>query len=452
MHLNTFNEFRLGLYAAFGREQDALFELCDALLTEPTAHSLPELSFSPFYQRQFPALYKSLQRGRIDRDELRHLFGAFVPQASTLLNGSARLMVGLDASNIARPLSPTARDRTCLHLPNLPETNTGTAITYGWQFSTLVLLPDQSSSATYILENTRIESAKTAAQTGAEQRLEWAALLPPDTVMGADRYYGSAKFVGLTQSVGWTKLLRIKRNLVFYRAVPPLPEGVKAGRGAPRKDGAAFRLKEPTTYGVPDEEWQGVDEQGQPLKVTRWNGLHFKRVRSCQLSVVRVERPQATDKKRDPRISWFVLIEAAHPEFPLELAEIPALYRRRYSIEHGFRFDKQSLMWETPHLRTPEQFELWTQLLSAVHNETVLAQPLVEIQWRGWESKNRRPSLGQVRHSVAGIIKQLGSPAKAPQLRGKAPGRAIGTKVKPAERYEVVRKRQKRAKKRRKAA
>ncbi len=30
---------------------------------------------------------------------------------------------------------------------------------------------------------------------------------------------------------------------------------------------------------------------------------------------------------------------------------------RRFGQKHGYRFDKQALLWETPRLRTPEQFE-----------------------------------------------------------------------------------------------
>ena len=148
MHLNTFNTFRHALYACFQRSADVLFEITDALLTETVARSLSELSLSPFFRRLWPSLYQALQEGRLDHLELRCVLANFAVQA--LAGG--RHLLGVDASNIARPLSPTAADRTCLHGSNLPE-SAGAAITYGWQFSTLMVLPDQPGSQTYILRS-----------------------------------------------------------------------------------------------------------------------------------------------------------------------------------------------------------------------------------------------------------------------------------------------------------
>ena len=43
--------------------------------------------------------------------------------------------------------------------------------------------------------------------------------------------------------------------------------------------------------------------------------------------------------------------------------------------EHGYRFDKQSLMWEQVRLHTPEQFERWSHVVAIVHNHLILASP-----------------------------------------------------------------------------
>lgn len=147
MHLtiSELKQFRQGLYGAMGHSKAALFELSDALLTESQAKSLPELSLSPFFRRTFARLYKALQRGQLDRHQLRAVLAYFAPVE--WVEGQ-RPMLAVDASNnIARPLSPTARDRTCLYVPNLPESKGSAAITYGWQFSTVVVLPAQPSPA-----------------------------------------------------------------------------------------------------------------------------------------------------------------------------------------------------------------------------------------------------------------------------------------------------------------
>ena len=65
---------------------------------------------------------------------------------------------------------------------------------------------------------------------------------------------------------------------------------------------------------------------------------------------------------------------------------------------------KQDLMWEKARLRTPTQFELWTNLVGFVLNELVLAQSLNQAYRRAWESVARKASPQQVRRGMATII------------------------------------------------
>jgi hypothetical protein len=44
LNFNTLKQFRQQVYHSFERSSDALFNLCDALLCESQARSLPELS------------------------------------------------------------------------------------------------------------------------------------------------------------------------------------------------------------------------------------------------------------------------------------------------------------------------------------------------------------------------------------------------------------------------
>ena len=186
---------------------------------------------------------------------------------------------------------------------------------------------------------------QTACQVAAAQLEQIVPLLDPTDLLTADRYYGSAIFVKLTAKIRLDKLLRIKSNAVFYRPAPP-PTGQ---RGAPRKDGARFKCNDLTTQGEADEGWAGVDEVGQPQYVERWNGLHFRLARETSLSVMRVTRPNASDKQRERRVSWFIFVGRS----PLALTEVSPCYWVRYSQEHAYRFDKQALLWAKPRLRTP---------------------------------------------------------------------------------------------------
>jgi hypothetical protein len=426
MNLNTLSEFRHGVYACFSRARDALFNVCDALVTAVAAQSFAELALSPLMVRRWPSVYAALRDGRIERSQLQRVFAQSVPAVPT----GQRLVLGIDATNIARPESPTARDRTYLYVHNLPDCTA--PVTVGWSFSTLAVLPESPSSWTYVLDNARIPSEQSAGAMAAAQLAAVIPQLAARALLTGDRYYGSAKFVQATATIACDKLLRIPGNRVFYQAPPP-----RTGhRGAPKKDGAVFKCHDLATHGAPTATWTGQDEHGQRIEVAAWAGLHYKRCRTVILTVIRVTRDGASSKKRDPRVSWFIWIGLE----PLPLSEVWPTYRRRFSLEHGFRLDKQDLLWTEPRFRTPEQFQRWTDVVTIAHNELVLARDTPDAQRQPWESRTRPVTPRQVRRAMPRILAQLETPASPPQPRGKSAGRACGAKVTRAARYPVVRK------------
>ena len=64
---------RAAAYAAFGRRGDALFELCDTLLTTGSVASLPLLSVQPQHRRGWGSLYDALSAGEICTTHLESL-------------------------------------------------------------------------------------------------------------------------------------------------------------------------------------------------------------------------------------------------------------------------------------------------------------------------------------------------------------------------------------------
>jgi hypothetical protein len=441
LNLNTLNEFRHEVYSCFRRAADALFNTVDALATEMTASRFAHLSLSPFFERAWPSLYEAFEDGCIDRESLQRVLMAHLPPPPQ----GEWLLLGLDASNIARPESATSADRLHLYVHNLPESRTP-PVTVGWQFSTLMVLPDPCSSWGYILDNRRIDTQHTAGQVGATQLHECLAHLPRElrALLTGDRYYANAPFLRATADLACAKLLRTKSRRVFYRPAPP-----RTGKpGAPCKDGERFACHDPSTHGTPCGHWEGLDTHGQRLEVDSWEHLHLRQAREIELTVIRVTRHGATNKKRDPRVSWFVWVDGE----PAPLAEIWSLYTRRYGMEHSYRFEKQALLWDQPRLRTPEQFERWTQIVTIVHDLLVLARPLLQAKRQPWERSTRPVTPQQVRRAMAPFLATLGTPAKPPQPRGKSPGRAVGAQINPAVRYPVVKKPKPTPKKRRKKA
>jgi len=430
MQYTILEVYRHNLYhECFTRAADALFDLLDALLTDSTARSLIELSQAASFRRKWPSLYEALQDGQIDRTALLRVFLELLPQRLV----GTRLALGLDTSSILRPEAHTSADRTLVYRSNLPKD--ATPVGPGWSFSALVVLPDPVSSWTYILDHRRVPSSETATTIGVAQLQAVAPKLPAAwgrALLLLDRGYSNAPWVDASANLLIDQLIRARADQVLYHPAPP----ASGKRGAPRKDGARFKGSEVATHGPPDADWKGLDAKQQAVQVSCWQGLHLRKARQVTITAVRIIRSGARNTKRDPREAWFWWLGGQLPA----LAELAGVYARRFGQEQGYRFDKQDLLWAAARVRTPEQMERWTDLVAIVHNTLVLAQPKVEAERRPWEAFGRAATPRQVRRAMGRIIAQVGTPARAPQPRGKARGRALGARVKPAERHAVVRK------------
>ncbi|HEU5378357.1 MAG TPA: transposase [Ktedonobacteraceae bacterium] len=424
MHLHTWKAFRHEVYQSFKQAKDALFNLVDALASEDRAQSLPELSLSPFFERKWSSTYEALEDGSIDAKALQKVFIAYLPQRRPVP------LIAVDSTSIARPKGRTSEDRSAQYVHNLPES--AKPVTYGWPFSTVVALPEKPSSGTYVLDQRRVATSTTAIQVAAEQLEHLTPQMPKETIVLLDRGYDSTwLWCRLSQLPMQGSLIRLKSNRCFSRPAPP-PTGK---RGAPRKRGDKLQPNDLASQFDPDGEGETLDPAGKPIRVRYWKQMRLKDADWLTTCVLRVERPQAADTKRDPRISWFVWIG----DDQADLLMVGQCYIHRFRQEHGYRFDKQSLFWAEVRVRPPGQFERWSWVVSITHHLLVLARDLAGVTLHPWESRHREPTLQQVRRAMHQWLPQLGTPARPPHLRGKSPGRAKGAHIRKARRFPIVR-------------
>src|SRR5262245_29722746 len=110
------------------------------------------------------------------------------------------------------------------------------------------------------------------------------------------------------------------------------------------------------------------------------------------------------------------------------------------TIEHTFRFVKQTLGWTTPRVRHPEQADRWTWLVLAAYTQVRLARACVGDRRLPWErplpAGARTPY--RVRRARSALLLALGTPANPPQPCGRSPGRPKGRRSAPAPRYPAI--------------
>lgn len=424
MNLNTLSEFRQQVYACMESRADALFSLCDGLLSETHARSLPHLSLSPYFGRKWPSVYAALADGKINIEHLRALCVRWVLAD---LPADAPIWIAVDSSSVERPEAVTSEDRGYVHVSNLPLADKPVSI--GWSFSLVALLPETASSWTPILEVQRIASTQTAIGVAIEQlRLLKPLLGARRVIVLADRWYGTPEMLRACRDLGYSVLIRLKSNRKLYRAPVRTHQ-----RGAPPKDGPLLQGTRPETQQDPAAVWEGMDQAGKQVRISRWDAVHFQQDRELELSVIRVERQSARGTKRDPRVSWFLTLDDLVP-----LDQVPERYGLRFSQEHGFRFWKQDLLWTAAHIRTSDQFLRWSWMVALAFTQLYLARPWARQALLPWEAKGRPLTPRQIRRVMPTLLSQLGTPVRPCQPRGKSPGRAKGFHPKPATRHPII--------------
>ena len=214
MNLNTLNEFRQGMYSCFEQAADALFNTIDALSSETSAHSFPELSLSPFFARKWASLYEAFEDGKIDAEQLRQVFVQFAPLPKT----GQHVFLGVDTSNLYRPEANTSADRTMVPLPNLPECDH--AVCPGWVISSVVLLPEEPGQGTFVLDAQRVASSGRATEVAASQLLAVVDLLVQRglrPVIIGDRWYACAPFLARMSDVAASCLSNVIASFTVRR-------------------------------------------------------------------------------------------------------------------------------------------------------------------------------------------------------------------------------------------
>ena len=127
----------------------------------------------------------------------------------------------------------------------------------------------------------------------------------------------------------------------------------KAKKGRPKKYGDKFDLKDERTHGRPDdfERFENQTKKGLPItiEVSGWNDLLMRGKRDMPMDEKPCRLMQVKILKKDDALMfnrplWIMVSGMRKNE--LSLKEAYEIYRRRFDIEHFFRFGKNRLLMD----------------------------------------------------------------------------------------------------------
>jgi hypothetical protein len=157
-----------------------------------------------------------------------------------------------------------------------------------------------------------------------------------------------------------------------------------------------------------------------------------------RVTVVRAEARDEAGRRVYDRPLWLAVTGGRRGE--LSARQAYGVYGRRFDQEHSHRFMRQRLLFDAFRTCETEHEENWVTLVALAYAQLYAAREVVDDLPRPWErwSGEGGPAVAlsptRVQRGFGGILAVLGTPACAPQRRGKSPGRAVG--VSPGRRID----------------
>jgi hypothetical protein len=326
--------FRDQLHACFSRRADALFELGDALLCQPTPFlSLPHLSLEPAHRRGWGSTYAALAHGEVDAERLGDLLAGCLPDADPLV-------FAVDVTTWPRCDAECSPQRGYYSHPS--RHSAGQPIVTGWAFQWTCQRSFDRDSWTAPVDAARLHPLDDVDQSAAAQLRALLARLPaggPVPLVVFDAGYDSAQLSLDLAEAPVAVLVRLRSDRCFYADPPPRPPGAT---GRPRRHGAKFNCADPTTWPAPTATLVCEDDQYGTVTVAAWGGLHPKQQRHpghgsggprpiVRGTIVRVQVQRVPARTRPPKVLW---LWWAGPEgLQLDLDRAWRAYVRRFDLE-----------------------------------------------------------------------------------------------------------------------
>ncbi len=434
-------------------------DLLDALCSNQSARTTVELSLSPHFRRSYSAQFKAIAAFDMDDTELAQLAAPYLPEPQA----RGFWLLATDVTPQPRPYSRVLADRSCVYQPTVIRGNK--PLTIGHQYSTVALLPEKATASgpawAITLSVRRVPSSEDQEVLG-DQQLRSLLNDPAMPFHGQlcvsvrDSSYSKPACLATEREFeNLVSLTRVRSNRVFYQQYVPAPDAPPR-RGHPRWYGERFALREPETWGIPDEQatCQATNQRGEPrrVEIKAWHNLLMRGKRKptalpmhrYPFTLVRVQVYREDGMPLYQQALWFLVMGQRRTDIPV--TDAYQAYTQRFDIEHTYRFCKQRLLlckYQTPDV---DHEQRWWRLVHLAYLQLWIARDVAQRLPRPWERSSPSmhattpltPSL--VQRDFSRIIQELGTPAAPSKPRGYSPGRTRGASLSRRERLPVVKK------------
>lgn len=437
----SIHDLRRRVLQALPYRDELLLNLIDALAVGPRPITPSEVVISPLWGFACSTLYSGLRQGA-DPSALAPLRQArlqwwqqwgealYEPEAGL---GPWRVRV-LDATNYDRPKTRTVR---------VGYVHGAEGMKPGHGLSVLSQRVAEGSWC-LPLEIAWIPVEQSPTEFGAEQIVDYVRRYgwQPEEVLAVDAAYTNEPTLRPMVEAGVNVLGRVSSKRVFYLPPPPY-----SGHGRPRVRGRKIKLNDQRT--LPEPHWQQRVEGagGGWYEISQWVDVRMRKWPTQPLVLYRVWEYKAEGTRRYKRPLWLIYVGRVAAPKP---SEAQAIYDFRFDIEHSLRLMKGELILDGGQFNgehAEQRVGLWVELVATVMWVLFALRKFAQaggVNWPKWW-RGRRLTPGAVRRVALGLFVKLGIQPPQPQVRGKSPGRAVGTRLEPRKRYRIFRKRGQRA-------
>jgi hypothetical protein len=448
--------FRIYLHFLFPKRRDAILNLLDALSSNGHhVSSIVQLSESDKFERKYSSITDAIADGLTHApwDDIQRLVcNTAIPSK----NSSQAYRFIVDCTSIKRQFANKLADRGVNHYPNPAPGNK--PICVGHQYSIVAMLPEnpRESEKRWVvpLSADRVKTDEKGNEVGMKQIINCIKKLDLKSnlcISIGDSLYSTKECRNIaSQADNLIHIFRLntKRNIYFSATEK---ENIKNKKGRKREFGEKLNLGniDPKVTCALEATEEYTNHKGKTfiINIKCWNNMLLRGTREFRASEHPLNLIQVTVKDKNGDMLFkrplYIGISGKRRE---EISPVDCYenYKRRYDIEHFFRFGKDKLLMDSSQTPDVEHEECWLKFCTLAYSQLYFAKELTVAEAKPWErylpeNKNYKIATpSQTQRGFGALLKQIGTPAKEPIPRGNPMGRDMGEKQPEREEQPII--------------